>query len=239
MLTLSSGPSSARATTSMLDAGLSTKPSVLFAAPRSTLLGSMFGPQRKAHVARPTFDAVVAKIHSSLSVAPTVPQVRHGGSPISRTMLIISQLPTPPPESSGDAPANAQEATVDENGQIEIPFVPAEQRQSTNLEMEGGIVVVGQRQKKRKRDRTAKKAATTPPEPEAEVEAEIEPYDYASAPNVLDEGARLLEDPAAAGKKRKLGKHEGRGAVFQYGDFPMPPRNPTDVRSGNRSQTFR
>jgi exosome complex exonuclease RRP6 len=147
-------------------------------------------------------------------------------------MLIISQLPTPPPESSGDAPANAQEATVDENGQIEIPFVPAEQRQSTNLEMEAGIVVVGQRQKKRKRDRTAKKAATTPPEPEAEAEAEIEPYDYASAPNVLD-------DPAAAGKKRKLGKHEGRGAVFQYGDFPMPPRNPTDVRSGNRSQTFR
>jgi exosome complex exonuclease RRP6 len=130
---------------------------------------------------------------------------------------------------------------VDENGQIEIPFVPAEQRQSTNLEMEGGIVVVGQRQKKRKRDRTAKNAATTPPEPEAEVEveAEVEPYDYASAPNVLDEGARLLEDPAAAGKKRKLGKHEGRGAVFQYGDFPMPPRNPTDVRSGNRSQTFR
>jgi exosome complex exonuclease RRP6 len=118
--------------------------------------------------------------------------------------------------------------------------------------MEDGIVVVGQqRQKKRKRDRAAKLRAesssaapsaspSAPASPALESEpTEVEPFDYASAPNVLDEGAALLEDVNGGGKKRKLGKREGRGAVFQYGDFPAPPRNPTDVKSGNRSYTYR
>lgn len=129
---------------------------------------------------------------------------------------------------------------MDENGQIEMPFVPADQRQITNLGMNDGIVVVGQRQKKRKRDRTAKrtedaarKSSTSAPE---DPEVEVEEYDYASASNILDEGAELLDD--GTGKKRKLGKREGRGG-FHYGDFPAPPRNPTEIRSGNRSYTFR
>jgi exosome complex exonuclease RRP6 len=148
------------------------------------------------------------------------------------------------------APESSSGPNVDENGQIEIPFVPAAQRKPiTELEMEGEIVVVGQRQKKRKRDRKAKvqieddslPASTAPsPPPLPSPQAELEPFDYASAPNVLDEGAEFLDDGSGKkGKKRKLGKREARGAVFQYGDFPAPPRNPTDIRSGNKSYTYR
>jgi exosome complex exonuclease RRP6 len=104
--------------------------------------------------------------------------------------------------------------------------------------MNDGIVVVGQHQKKRKRDRAAKQAEDAAPTPSASTpEVEVEAFDYASAPNILDEGAELLED--GSGKKRKLGKREGRGGLFQYGDFPAPPRNPTEIRSGNRSYTYR
>jgi exosome complex exonuclease RRP6 len=141
----------------------------------------------------------------------------------------------------------AAQPTVEE---MDHTFVPPPKPHTTTpeLHMEGEIVVVGQRQKKRKRDRNAKIKTQTAsstststgaegPEGADEAGTEIEPFNYDSAPNILDESAALLDD--GRGKKRKLGKREGRGALFQYGDFPAPPRNPTDVASGNRSHTFK
>lgn len=108
-------------------------------------------------------------------------------------------------------------------GQIEIPFVPAEKRNAKTEAIEDTIVVVGQpRQKKRKRvkatdangevtesassSQLSKKAKKKDPEGE-QSEADIEPFDYASAPNLLDESPAVdtkLDSKAA--KKGKLKK---------------------------------
>jgi exosome complex exonuclease RRP6 len=141
----------------------------------------------------------------------------------------------------------SEEVPVGEDGmQVEIPFVPAGQRQSIpvpEVPMDT-IVVVGQRQKKRKRERAPKTvadgdaaAAVEPAEPAEPAETELEPFDYASAPNILDQGQTLLAGQGPGGMQKRRKKHEQ--AAVQYGDFPAPPRAPADVKSGNRSYTYK
>jgi exosome complex exonuclease RRP6 len=138
--------------------------------------------------------------------------------------------------------ANAEESAAAPDGQIEIPFVPAAQRQTVPLAEVpmDTIVVVGQRQKKRKRDRAPKLAATTvaaaPSDADAApADADIEEFDYSSAPNILDAGAALLAGAAGTQKRRR--KHEQ--APVARSDFPSAPRAPADVKSGNRSYTYK
>ena len=73
----------------------------------------------------------------------------------------------------------------------EIPFVPASQRQTTAKPeiIDDAIAVVGQRQKKCKRAAAAAKNADVDSEksPKAKTEEAVAPFDFASAPNVLDD----------------------------------------------------
>jgi exosome complex exonuclease RRP6 len=138
----------------------------------------------------------------------------------------------------------SEEVPAGEDGmQVEIPFVPAAQRQSApvpEVPMDT-IVVVGQRQKKRKRERapkpTADVDAAAAVEPAEPAETELEAFDYASAPNILDQGQALLAAQGPGGMQKRRKKHEQ--AAVQYGDFPAPPRAPADVKSGNRSHTYK
>lgn len=96
----------------------------------------------------------------------------------------------------------------------EIPFIPASQRQAAKPEViDDAIVVVGQRQKKRKR---AKKAGATgdgdgerstavPAKAKVKTE-EVVPFDFASAPNILDDGERSEQEDGGRVRKRKRQK---------------------------------
>ena len=107
----------------------------------------------------------------------------------------------------------------------EIPYIPADQRQTTiksEVEINDGIVVVGQRQKKRKRKDKRKEDAVDSPaasdsgerskkrksvekEGNEMVKVEVVPFDFASAPNILDNPS-TTNAPAPAKKKREKGQ---------------------------------
>jgi len=80
-------------------------------------------------------------------------------------------------------------------------------------------------------------------------DAAVEPFDYSSVPNLLDAGDDSRAEPEAGGssarksKKLKTGKEKKdtrKGPpVLEYGNFPAPPRNRAEPRSGNMSHTFR
>ena len=113
--------------------------------------------------------------------------------------------------------------------QIEIPYVPATQRQRTNI-VDDSIVVVGQaRQKKRKR---AKASSAPDVDPEVTMDAESlaetsqtrglkqrkgrnkdtdtnpqEPFDYSVVPNILDD----VPTPESEGNSRKKKRNRNNG----------------------------
>ncbi|KAF8272378.1 ribonuclease H-like domain-containing protein [Lactarius quietus] len=208
-------------------AAYSTSKSSLFGVPPSTESKS------KSHG---RFQDIVHRIHSTLVIAPTVPQVAGQETAVTTAEVVTTPIP--------DVPITLDGATT------EIPFVPASQRQTTNPEIiDDTIVVVGQRQKKRKR---AKKAAATTADADmstAKAE-EVVPFDFESVPNILDNGAEEQEDGKAG--KRKRQKRGVLGARFHpkliseaddfgadRGDFPAAPKDQREVKSGNVSRTFR
>ena len=150
----------------------------------------------------------------------------------------------------------------------EIPFVPAPLRQTAKAEVvDDTIVVVGQRQKKRKRTKKAE-LSETPSTPTENTKAEPEgvvPFDFASAPNILDDVPSEPED-GGSGKRRRSKRRSGgfsyfdsfsgcsRDSVFCSRIFFVDdigtalerregvlatPRDRRGLRSGNVSQTFR
>ncbi|TDL23207.1 hypothetical protein BD410DRAFT_173443 [Rickenella mellea] len=189
------------------------------------------------------YQEVVARIHGALVIAPSVPKVLLDATKDLR-------------DSGGDGKAiNSQPVVVPQSPpseipeQIEIPFVPASQRQAAPT-IDDTVVVVGQaRQKKRKRvkqptgdqsnestpgpntEATVKKKAKTIAQDEPSAE-ELEPFDYASAPNILDDQSGSRATDVKKSRQRK-------GGNFDYGDFPAPPRAHSELKGGNRSQTFR
>ncbi|KAF8258793.1 hypothetical protein EI94DRAFT_1814578 [Lactarius quietus] len=208
----------------------------------STCHSSLFGvppstePKTKSHG---RFQDVINRIHSTLVIAPTVPkyecivhsyyvmsflsQVPAQETAVTTTEVVTTLTPEIPISIDGATP--------------EIPFVPASQRQTTNPDIvDYTIAVVDQRQKKRKR---AKKAGTTADNDgdgkmEATAEAEeVVPFDFQSAPNILDDGVEEHED-----RKAGKGKLQKRG-VLDRGDFPAVPEDQREVKSGNISRTFR
>ena len=97
----------------------------------------------------------------------------------------------------------------------EIPFVPASQRQTTVTRPEiidDAIVVVGQRQKKRKR--ATKKSGTTGGS-DAKANGDdggvVAPFDFASAPNVLDDGGEQDDDDGGIGGRVGKRKRQKKG----------------------------
>ncbi|KAK0185739.1 ribonuclease H-like domain-containing protein [Armillaria mellea] len=198
----------------------------------STSQSTLFG--KKAHTSNTNqsrdlsrFREVVTRIHSTLSIAPSVP----------KRVSIEPQEDVIPMQ-------------VDENDaietQAEIPFIPASQRQPREA-IEDTLVVVGQaRQKKRKRvaladidDGTPGTEVTSLTKKSKSGEGESadqdpEPFDFASVPNVLDQVPAIHED----NKVKRKGKQKKGGGTYFYGDFPAPPKGHSEVKSGNQSHTF-
>ncbi|KAI9436590.1 hypothetical protein H4582DRAFT_1961889 [Lactarius indigo] len=189
----------------------------------STPRSSLFGVPPTSAVSKTKivgrFQDVVNRTHSTLVIAPTVPKV----TTVKTTETVTTSAP--------DIPIDWATA--------EVPFVPAALRQTAKPKViDDAIVIVGQRQKKRKR---TKKAGTTndddtersTPVPAAKTE-EVVPFDFASMPNVLDEGERSEQEDGRAMKRKRQKK-----ALLERGDFPAASKDRREVKSGNVSHTFR
>ncbi|KAI9440380.1 ribonuclease H-like domain-containing protein [Lactarius indigo] len=195
--------------------------SSVYSSPRSSLFGvppTSAVPKTKI-IGR--FQDAVKRIHSTLIIATTVPTVPQEVTAVTTTETVTTSVP--------DIPIDGATA--------EIPFVPAVLRQAAKPEViDDAIVVVGQRQKKRKR---AKKAGATDDDGDGKAKTktkteEVVPFDFASPPNILDEGERSeQEDGRVVRKKRQ------KMALLERGDFPAAPKDRREVKSGNVSHTFR
>ena len=113
-----------------------------------------------------------------------------------------------------DAIASASARTDDENilkMEVEIPYVPAAQRNRAAVPtVDDTIVVVGQPKKKRKRAAAERGEANGDAEGREraavkEEAAEVEAFDYSSVPNILDDVP--IEDAAEGPSSRKKKKH--------------------------------
>ena len=148
--------------------------------------------------------------------------------------------------------------TAVDGAMAEIQFVPASLRQTVKAEVvDDTIVVVGQRQKKRKRSKKAEKAdlgAVETPTPTEDTRAgpeEIVPFDFASAPNILDDapGESSEQEGGRAGKRRRFKKRSGEFSFDYFSPYLIlvmiereglaTPRDRSDIRSGNVTHTFR
>ncbi|KAI9440214.1 hypothetical protein BJY52DRAFT_523024 [Lactarius psammicola] len=79
------------------------------------------------------------------------------------------------------------------------------------------------------------------PVPAAKAKAkteEVVPFDFASAPNILDDGAGSERGEQEDGRVGKQ-KRQKKKALLERGDFPAPPKDRRELRSGNMSHTFR
>ncbi|KZT11760.1 uncharacterized protein LAESUDRAFT_733747 [Laetiporus sulphureus 93-53] len=190
---------------------------VSYSATRSALFDErVTSISRTSETARGSrFQEVVARIHGTLVIAPTMPKLAAIPSKAGAEMV----------EAVEEAAGSAQI-----EGQAEIPFIPAAQRTSAKMEtVDDTIVVVGQaRAKKRKR---------APPRTAA---IEVESFDYSTASNILDEGFDGDAAEEAGTKKQKKKARQMKGAAgYQYGEFPAPPKALSQPKSGNQSRTFR
>ena len=119
--------------------------------------------------------------------------------------------------------------TAIDGAMAEIPFVPAALRQTVKAEVvDDTIVVVGQRQKKRKRSKKGEETdldnVETPSAPTAVTKAEpeeIAPFDFASAPNILDDAPSELneQEGGRAGKRRRSKKRSGGFSLDSFSPY--------------------
>lgn len=148
--------------------------------------------------------------------------------------------------------------------QVEIPFLPANQRQAKKEEEQDTIIVVGQARQKRKRaNKRAEDASSVTKDTvdSSDVKSEATssgPFDFSTAPNILDDNPDEGDTEEAKRKKKRVKKAtKGKrcslppmlifsfntifvlGAGQFYGDFPAPPKAHSEVKSGNQSHTFR
>ena len=94
-------------------------------------------------------------------------------------------------------------------GVDELPFVPAAQRQRAAEPIDDTIVVVGQPKRKKRKRAAAEKASDASQAAtagEASAKEEVEAFDYASAPNILDEGSDHERAGVPSTKKQKHAK---------------------------------
>ncbi|KAJ3559317.1 hypothetical protein NM688_g420 [Phlebia brevispora] len=175
----------------------------LYVASRSTLFANL-GEASSSDVRTKRFLSAVARIHEGLVIAPTAPKV-------AQPMAAVANV----------APVEPKGANEVVGAQVEIPFVPANERHETkhaalDVTTKDSIVVVGQASRK-KRKRTKGESATSKV---AKEEQASEPFDYSTVPNILDEGSDH-EAEAPQGTRKRKQKAQGR---FDYGNFPAPPK---------------
>ncbi|KAJ7638309.1 ribonuclease H-like domain-containing protein [Roridomyces roridus] len=171
-------------------------------APLTSSTSSLFGSRSKgsSEIGGPKFQEVVARIHSALVIIPSMPAVAEDKSDIK------------------------QEGEPTHGMQVEIPYVPQEQRTTKQVPtvVDDSIVVVGQpRQKKRKRAKTDVSPAAASPAPKDE--PDVEAFDFASVPNILD----------------AVPNEEDMREKPTYGDFPAPPKAHSELKSGNKTYSSR
>lgn len=208
---------------------------VPYAASRSALFGervTVSSSLTSTSSVKPRFIEVLTRIHSTLTVAPSLPKSSSVIKSAASGNALLAQ----------DAEASAPEDgdTLMLPGTVELPFVPAsERRQKARTAGEAdAIVVVGQRQRKRKR---VKGAGAKGKDGEAAAvdsrdQEEAEPFDYNAVSNILDEGSEPEVEESSSRKK----KHKTKGpAPYQYGNFGAAPKAHSQPKSGNVSRTFR
>jgi len=205
----------------------------------TTSISTLFGPVLSNHGAssgtstkseNPHFKELLNKIHRTLVIVPVVPNFT--------PTAITGDNESMDSDANGVDPISGM--------QVEMPYVPASQRQSVRTAEEtDAIVVVGQaRQKKRKRTKAiasatdvtgVEHAATEKPQNSQAEDDDIEtPFDFNAVPNILDDNP----DTEDRKKKRQRKQAAKRGGTF-YGDFPAPPKAHSELKSGNQSHTFK
>ncbi|ETW81983.1 hypothetical protein HETIRDRAFT_318347 [Heterobasidion irregulare TC 32-1] len=229
----------AAATSTLFDLSRSNGPIAAFSNHYSTARSSLLGDSASSTSAivpsratRAGFQSILKKIHTSLVIVPALPDIIGSGA----------RVPTSSEATPKDIGVTSSPVLGDLQGAAEeIAFTPASQRQAVQPAVDDSIVVVGQRQKKRKRtkkldtdespmpDRTDKETKKTQVE-----DGMIEVFDYATAPNILDN-----EPEAKIDRKMQRKKQKTKGGVLEYGNFPAPPRDRSQVKSGNTSRTFK
>lgn len=143
--------------------------------------------------------------------------------------------------------------------QVEIPYVPAPQRPTKQViqDEKDTIAVVGQARQRRKRKKGGQLNEKTKPVDASNLVGHQEPFDFSSVPNILDTNPDSGDDGNDDEvKQRKRLKKKKNGVsiccpilstfistlvsgVNFYGDFPAPPKANSEVRSGNKSYTFK
>ncbi|KAL0062975.1 exosome nuclease subunit [Marasmius tenuissimus] len=172
------------------------------------------------------FSEIISRIHSTLVIAPTV------------TKVPVASVPTT------NEDLEAEEGVLSATVQPEVPFVPTSQRVKNEPVEDNNIVVVGQaRQKKRKRVKAAEPSGEPSNESDTRKRKKAkspaaggvpqQPFDFDSVPNVLDEPSPV-EDPVP----KKRGKTKAKDKSFT-GNFPAPPKAHRELRSANKSHTFK
>ncbi|KAG2131815.1 ribonuclease H-like domain-containing protein [Suillus clintonianus] len=214
-----------------------------YSASRSSLFGSSLTshttPQSSAPIIsanRKKFHDLVTRIHRTLVIAPNQPQIIKVGSQTifqsSTSSGSITTQPATPVSTLASAEA-PDETTI--LGQVEIPFIPPDQRHRLAPVSDDTIVVVGQaRQKKRKRIKST--VLGKPQTGDQDDTGEDEAFDYATVPNLLDDVPPAPEELDTRKKKKQKAKGTG---VVEYGNFRAPPRDMREVKSGNKTHTFR
>lgn len=210
----------------------------LYSASRSSLLGAVLPsrttPQSSVPIISTSkkFSDLVTRIHRTLIIAPNQPQIIQTGSQtISQSSVSSGSVSTQPA-----MPVSLTEAPDGIPRQVEIPFIPTDHRQPRLAPVsDDTIVVVGQaRQKKRKRNTTTVLGKT--PTGDQDDTGEDEVFDYATVPNLLDDLPPASEELDTRKKKKQKAKGTG---VIEYGNFRAPPRDMREVKSGNKTHTFR
>ena len=117
------------------------------------------------------------------------------------------------------APEVSTEQDEDMEGVLKMPseiaFVPLSERASAPDEDHGDIVMVG-RARRKKRKHGARSDQTQEATEDADTIDEtpaIEPFDYSTAPNILDEGGE--QDSRQPEGKQKKKKHKHKGMIWK------------------------
>ncbi|EMD39730.1 hypothetical protein CERSUDRAFT_112032 [Gelatoporia subvermispora B] len=201
------------------------------AAKESALFGGAVLNAQGSRAAQKRFGEVVARIHGTLIIAPSVPKL-----PVAAVELVDSAGPA---EIGPGAPGS--EARDDVMAVVEeLAFVPAAQRQrqaAVREEEADTIVVVGQA-KPRKRKRKAQQGAEDAEEREEGASGEGAPeFDYGAVSNILDDGSD--DERVEVGRKKKKKQKQSKDAVYTYGNFGAPPKAHSQLKKGNQARTFR
>lgn len=193
------------------------------------------------------FRGIAERIHRTLVIAPVV-SVPTAIAKVESTVtsntsgpLNVTLHETGKPTSTPCEPA----------GQIETPFVPEHQRQWRSsvhpyapIE-DDTIVVVGQagaRQRKRKRERNKGTISQTRSDSAAvggDREAEVEAFDYSSVPNLLDGGNKKERTSEENDRKKKKPRQSKDSRPPMQANIRAGPRDQREVKSGNKTHTFK